>query len=1029
MTRPAAAQPGQTSARHILIALLVTAVLVGNNLLTSAGQGELVGSRPWAEDSILRDITELLNLNYRFATPTGTEVKDLIFGLGAAIAAIIVIIALAFRPGAEQGGGAAPDPRPGDGTVPDQVVSEESEAAPRPSLWRSLATVNLSTVRGAQMLMLIAVGWSFLSINWSHAKLFAFGGSVVMAIGLMWALGVAFGLDLRAARFVTGVLMAVSGLTAVLAIWYFYERNPVQRAKYPIGNPLFLAAVLIPALMLSVTEIVRALDRRSSLPRGKRAALLAGSALLAAAIVWVFVLTGSRLPDTWNPFALAKGFLTLGPRATIVAVAFGAVAIAFFAGGKRTKLLCTALAAALVGVTIAAMAALSDVPEYGRGATIRLRRYAWSYAFDLLKLRPWTGAGQGGYSLVADEMAGQDALLDPAPFAGRVSHAHNEWLESWTDLGTLGFVFLMGSYALTFAAGSAALSATRSRTDRWQLIGSMSALLALMVEECTNVALRLPGLPVVYFTVLGLVWARIDAADAEAAPAALPRSPLLSRPPRILLGGLGVAVALGVLLASILDWQGALAQTRAPSLARGFQFDAAVRAADRARRWRLNPVRRLEAANTLLAVDVAAATHHLLQAQERSQRARQEGTVARLAALIEEDINKARRYAQDGLAGAFWLRDKGAKSAFLAGWFEARLCALLASIEEGANHAEESERLRLRAAEALKIENRRHRLDEDVVLELLRLAHEMPTAQRITLLLGPLRAGPASADLTAEAQRLFARQDFEAVFAQARDEALDDMRKENAKDWSSELAPEIVRFAALRAAADGDLRQAADVAERAAEGYRHAGSRLQVGLVAALVEKARYLLFSDPADPAPAAAVAKQASQAVPSVADATAIETPILVEMAHQHLARLEEEPAGKLIERLNPGLDPEALPELIARAYVGLAHRLLSARPDPPLELVDRWLVRAIELAPEDPEPVLTRARVLFMLQRDDEVVQQLARLEELIDEPSVIDRFIERVLQMRPSAPLAELRDRRRPPTTAPATAPAAAPGQQP
>lgn len=1013
-------------ATHVVMVVVVIAVLLGNNFLTSSGEGQIDGSVPWSETSVLRPVAELLNLSFQFATPTGSEVKELIFGVGAAIAILVGVIAF-FGRSHDEG-------LPTPATEPTGKPSAEP-GSPPPGTWKRIAALNLTKLHGAQVLMGIAVVWSFQSINWSqHAKLYALGGSVVMATAFLWSLGVSLGLDRRTARIATVALVWVSVLTALMAIWYFYERNPNQRAKYPIGNPLFLTAVLIPATLLTVTNFIHALDRRAALRPMSRAALVAISAAVIVLFTWVFAKAGSPDIGEGGPIRAALDMVRFGPRATILGLAFGVTGIVFFAGGKRTRLVSGGVMAALLVTAIAYIGFVSGLSEYGRGASIRLRQYAWSYALEFVNARKWTGIGQGGYSLLADGLpaTGRDALIDPEPFQGRISHAHNEWLETWADLGTLGFVFVIGAYVLTFAAGVDALRAMRDRSERWRLIGLMAALMALMVEECANVALRVAGLPAVFFTVLGLVWAQISLAGRDAGEPAHPPSVLRG----VGRGGVKVAavvVAAIVFFAATMDWRAAMAQAESPRTARKLDFESAVNQAGFAARWRLNPSRRMEAAANLLRVYATAASYRAAQWQDRMQRAQTAGAPAQIETQAREDLRRARTYAQQGLRLAHDIRTRVSPSAFQSGVVEAGLCVLLATIEAGESDAELSADLQRRAIDALTIEANRHRTDESIVLQLLGLTPNAPTPQFMNYLLGPLRAAPFTENWEGAAAHVIARPDFAPFLASLRDQAEKDVNSGNPEKWKEALSPEILRLVAYYSTGGGEFDASADLARRAADGYRQWGTRLQIATVAALVEESRYRLLGHPDDPSLAAAVAREAMEAVPRIGRADLVEEPILIERVHQHLAAMEEQPAAELIVRLNPGVHPNLVPGLVSRAYVGLVHRVLTSRPDPPLGLIEQWLTRSVALAREDPEPLLVLCRILHATERDEALIERLKEVDALAGDPEVVNQFIGAALGIRESPMLRMfLAARTATPTTssapatlAPTTQPEAAP----
>ena len=83
---------------------------------------------------------------------------------------------------------------------------------------------------------------------------------------------------------------------------------------------------------------------------------------------------------------------------------------------------------------------------------------------------------------------------------------HNEWLETGADLGIIGLVIVLATIFLTLMGGAKALLHMNSPSQRWMMIGLLSSLVALTIAECFSVGLRITGVPLVYFTIIGLIW-------------------------------------------------------------------------------------------------------------------------------------------------------------------------------------------------------------------------------------------------------------------------------------------------------------------------------------------------------------------------------------------------------------------------------------------------------------------------------------------------------------------------------------------
>ena len=74
----------------------------------------------------------------------------------------------------------------------------------------------------------------------------------------------------------------------------------------------------------------------------------------------------------------------------------------------------------------------------------------------------------------------------------------------------MGIVLLASALWLTVRAGMLALRAAPSSGRRWALVGLLGALVGLCVDACFGVGLRVSGVPTLFYTVIGLIWALSD---------------------------------------------------------------------------------------------------------------------------------------------------------------------------------------------------------------------------------------------------------------------------------------------------------------------------------------------------------------------------------------------------------------------------------------------------------------------------------------------------------------------------------------
>ena len=400
------ANPDEIRPGHVVMIVVIVLALAGSYLLTSGARSMILpdGAREWPADSLFRALVELLNFNYTQPTPTGSEIKDLVFGLGTAIAVLSVGIAVAARP---RGG---EDLDESDTVITDPAAQTHVEETPDKR--------HVQPLFAAQILMLVYVGWSFASIGWSDAQDIALYGSLELALYTLWPFALAYGLSRASARFGAYALAAVAAAAAAMALGYTHVRNPTLRASYPIGNPTFLAACLIPGLLIALCVLVSQVRDFGNPRRVRRV-------VIALVCIGVAVLIG---------FAFRRAHA----RGAQVGLVCGILALFFFAWRKRGKLV--VLAVAVVCGALATWVLLPRMTDYsptGRDASLRLRSYAWSYAVELVGEHGLRGHGQGGYVRKADVLAsGEDVLNDPEALTARIAHAHNEWLEVWTGSGS-----------------------------------------------------------------------------------------------------------------------------------------------------------------------------------------------------------------------------------------------------------------------------------------------------------------------------------------------------------------------------------------------------------------------------------------------------------------------------------------------------------------------------------------------------------------------------------------------------------------
>jgi O-antigen ligase/tetratricopeptide (TPR) repeat protein len=900
----------------------------------------------------------VLNLRFTQTTAKGVAVKSLIFGGGAALAMLTLAFSLGVRPktGEEE-------------SASDTMVVEPSATEDEPGPGTK-AKRHVPLLASAQLMML---GFGLLALAsplWSDAPEFALGGAILLAVQLMWAFGLGLGLNRVAARWASYVLIVACSLTAILAIAYHGERNPTLRVSHPIGNPLFLAACLIPGILASLGAAAASLE---ILVR-RRAAVLVVPVVLclaaAAVMVYAFHLTESRGP--------------------LLGLLVGLGALIFFALRKWGRVV-VAVAVA-VAVTIAGFYFLSQRDQFsptGRSATIRSRLFAWSYALDLAVEAPLFGHGVGGFVLAGDtKVTPEDVLADPEALQARLAHAHSEWLELWCELGSVGLVLVAGALALTFWAGTSALNRMPSPGLRWALVALLAALAGLVVEEATNVALRFPGLPAFYFTVIGLIWAMSGPAQQQWLIRL--RSVTLSR---LACFVLALAMAGAAAVSAVTDFRGARAAFAVGKSLDDLEWARALRLAEVARKSRLDPANRLAAAQGICGTYL-----HIAQ-QYRATSLRQAGEALnaeppdqRLLALAEQSREQAIQHVQAGL-GELGALLKISPAAWNSGFWEQGFYRVLADFAAIAGNVEEQDSHLAAAVAAMDREIARRPFDPRLALYYAGAqGRRVDLVKVLDVLARPLRHNATPAEYIELLTELGSTPDFDSAFAQVH-QLFSMVTPELPVDqWPDPWAPEKRRLAAVilltRDRPDGAVIELAAAAALYDLIYEHA----PLGAAACYAELAEARYFARIDDPAEAIDTARKAIERAPDSEPGRALIRGLRNRIVTYELGAGNEEAARKLLSDLYPDVTQQVVLAELGARYSRMAHGAVGLAPENPPRKLAGWVERALELNP-----------AYEMALEEPESVQVLDRALQLGADMRIVLGFVEQVLAQRPESDL--------------------------
>ncbi|MFQ5590272.1 MAG: O-antigen ligase family protein [Phycisphaerae bacterium] len=892
----------------------------------------------------------------------------------------LAVLALGVAVVAKRRGALSHDLTLGDGRDVSPQAGSPDGAIP--------ARRHIAPLAGAQLLVALYLLWSFASSRWSAAPDLAVGGSTLLAIYFLWALGIGNGLNRYSAGMACRMLIVITTVTAGVAIWYYYGRNPTLRAKFPYGNPTFLAACLIPGITLTVSLIVGALEVLIARRRGV-SVLVVVTALAALLVVsWAFKLSGSR-----------------GASVGLIAAL---LAIMFFALRGRAKVIPLLLASAgLVGAWLY-LPSLSDWEAgKGRDASLRLRVYAWKYGYTMFKEKPFTGHGQGGFVLNGDAHAVGDVLKDPLPFEARLAHVHNEWLEVLADLGSTGLVLLAGVLFLTLRAGMTALNASATPSERWTLVGLLGALVGLIVEETFGVGLRVTGVPTMFYTVVGLIWASAGPRHNAVIDY------LAARPVRRVMSGMsGIAIAIAVLGITQNDFAAARAAYRAGQALQAEDYGEAIRLAEAATKSRLSPQRTLENIARFSEAQMRVAAVLQRRAIDREARARESDIPdPQLLALAQQDREYSDRHCREGSRA---LKELVARSPayFNHGRIEYELNLIQAANAAARQDVAEHDQCLKNAAAAIERELLRRPFHPTVTLEYLRVVGDAITlAETIDLLSRPLRHNRITPSYVDYLAHLTALPGFDGEFRRIVQSAYETTASPAVSlpgpDSSVAWAPEKLRLAATVQFRLGNYESARGILRVAARAYDALARAAPIGAASCYAELADCQFFADPGRPESALASAYRAMSLAPESLDGRRLKENVQRRMVDYYLAEDNEEQAKELLAQLAPpGTAEEAIKTALGARYRGMCEALRDRRlaeilRQPINELLPklrRWAARAIELSPHDPLAHYLAADLAFYGGECAETAEHIWRAIDNGLHSEAARRFIQAALESR-------------------------------
>jgi O-antigen ligase len=890
--RPVHAGALLSSAALIIgIALLLATFL----LISPARERTYPGAIPWSDFSILRPLTQVLALGGLAATERGTEIKDFALHL-AGVAGLLLLTIRAAAPGFANAGR------------------------------RQLGQPWLA----AQLLLGAWVVLSAASALWAGDPNLAFGQAALYAFALGWALVLAWTLTPRDADRLLSALVVASALAGLLCIWYFHERNPHHRPGFPVGNPATLSAAILPAILVAIGVLVGAgaarLRRAPALPLP--IVLAAGAALVP--LGWCFRLAGSR--------------------AAIIGLVVGLATMCYLRAGRRLRWLMVAGLLVLAGLGGTWLLSHSTLDAtMARGATIRFRLYAWRYAAELWEqswLTAIVGQGAGQYPRLAAQLALRDRSLDPSAFmdAEFVEHAHNEFFEILTEIGLVGGITFLAGCLATLVAGSVLVRRAPPGPQRWLQIGLVAAIAALMTDSFLSPGLRLAGVPAVFYTLIGLVWARARAGDDTSAAAA-------AGPRRQVLAGVALLLALALGYLAVRNWVGACREEAAHYAYVHGDHAATLHERALASQLVLDPVRQLINHGRAVRAQLALAQYGAYAY-----------AAARQAGAAAGELDRLRiRTAEDAAAAYHAARHFNQRAPTLM--YSAGIGAIAAELLAELQRESEPDQAALweaRAVQAWRLQRAWRPDDFETLLALLHYGGT-PPAYRLSLLRDALRATHGYdrrerymplAVLRArwqESLRQLAAEPGVAELVPYLQAAVGPLTPESDLDTLiASRAPEIHRLGAHFRALAGDYAAGAEFAALAANLYAPARLRFPELPSIALLEQAEFMLRGRPAHAAEAVEILREAIALLPEIQKHKyeVHARPLLLRLGLAQLAAGQRERAVQTIQPLLAAdADPHQALAGEAVSFATLDIRQPAERRPP----VTFWLELALQQQPD--------------------------------------------------------------------------------
>jgi tetratricopeptide (TPR) repeat protein len=558
----------------------------------------------------------------------------------------------------------------------------------------------------------------------------------------------------------------------------------------------------------------------------------------------------------------------------------------------------------------------------------------------------------------------------------------------------------------------------------------------------------MPGLPIVFYTVIGLIWAQSRAGFENRGAE--------SRNAR--LQGIGVLAAtmvsaVAITLWAVGDFQGALGEQQARKLANKRQWEPAMDRAAGAQRMRLAIEGYLAAAYQYNAIGFEAAADRYSRMVRMLRRVRSRDSIPpNIRALAREDTKAFEHYGGRCLASGAQLLARVPGYPGVASRLAETLLMKqrLEVAQEKLGLIEKARPYTEAAYRWMRAEYEWDPYNPRAALSLFQLSANRPMRERLDVLRVPLRAGPRPAGGRADAFRvgqtrlmldlfgpfeqalasLLEEEGFDTTFEALLAQAEAAVQSEDPATWPDPYVPETLRLGARHGKLTRRFDEAARLAGLAADAAERISDRFPTAVSSALIDQSRYLLLAYPAEAARSVAVCREAIDRWPAVGDRLR-QLQLRESLAFYLLAAGQERAAREHLRGLASDVGQE-LTDAQLDGIIGHGLREVCSAIAGPLPPDQRpaWyrerLARSVALVPDNPETQMLAAFEDFREGESEAGIAHLKVMEEHVSDRRSFAWALQMARRAFPEDAALARFAKARLPGAATQTAPAGAPG---